>query len=291
MKTHCLLGVLLCLLFLFPASGGAAEGKDLVEVFGNGTINWTRGIVQARGIGALSGMPGTGNDLSATAAWKAADHCLLETVFGVRIDAYTTVEDLTGDDNHILNRVKHLVRDARVVDRKTLSDGKEEVVLELNLRGVFAQTVLPTEIEQVESLKTVAPPKTSSPQPAASSPPVNPSSQEDGFTGLVVDARGIHVKPAMAPRVVDETGREVYGAAFASREFAVRIGMSGYAGELAQGRAQTRVRPKPLTVRGLRTANGANTDIVISNADASRLRSASENLSFLKRCRVVIVID
>ncbi len=292
MKPHCLLGVLLCFLALFPASGGAAERKGLVEVLGKGTINWTRGIVEARGIGVSSGLgKGTGNDLSSTAAWKAADQCLMKTVLAVRVDAFTTVQDLTEEDNAIFKRVQEMVRAAKVVDRKTFSDGKEEVILELNLRGAFAQVVLPAEIEQVESLKTVTPPKPVLPQVAASKPPVNPSSPKDGFTGLVVDAQGIHVKPAMVPRVVDENGREVYGASFVSREFAVRMGMSGYARNLAKGRAQARVGLHPLTVRGLRMADGADTDIVISNADASLLRSASGNLSFLKRCRVVIVID
>ncbi|NQT10001.1 MAG: hypothetical protein HQ573_02380, partial [Desulfobacteraceae bacterium] len=46
-----------------------------------------------------------------------------------------------------------------------------------------------------------------------------------------------------------------------------------------------------LTVKGLRTEGHGRSDIVISNADASRLRSASEHLTFLKKCRVMVVVD
>jgi len=47
----------------------------------------------------------------------------------------------------------------------------------------------------------------------------------------------------------------------------------------------------PLLVKGLRAEGNDRSRIVISNADASRLLSMSENLSFLKQCRVVIVFD
>jgi hypothetical protein len=49
-----------------------------------------------------------------------------------------------------------------------------------------------------------------------------------------------------------------------------------------------RVADKPLVLKGLRTSG---TDIVVSNTDAARLRSAFENLAFLRQCRVVIVLD
>jgi hypothetical protein len=52
-----------------------------------------------------------------------------------------------------------------------------------------------------------------------------------------------------------------------------------------------RVTNKPLIVKGLRTIGTGSPVIVISNADASKLRSSSEHLSFLKKCRVMIVVD
>jgi len=47
----------------------------------------------------------------------------------------------------------------------------------------------------------------------------------------------------------------------------------------------------PLLVKGLRAEGNDRSRIVISNADASRLLSMSENLSFLKKCNVVIVLE
>jgi hypothetical protein len=111
------------------------------------------------------------------------------------------------------------------------------------------------------------------------------------FTGLVVDARGLNARPAMSPKILDERGNEVYGSAYVSREFAVQQGMAGYAKDLTASQTNPRVTNQPLTVKGLKTEGPGQSDLVISNADADTIRSASENLSFLKKCRVMIVLD
>jgi len=46
-----------------------------------------------------------------------------------------------------------------------------------------------------------------------------------------------------------------------------------------------------IQAKGLRTKTAEHSDVVISNTDAHRLRSAFENLSFMRKCRVIIVID
>ena len=95
----------------------------------------------------------------------------------------------------------------------------------------------------------------------------------------------------MVPVIVDEKGREVYGPAFASREFAVQEGMCGYSRDIQAANQDPRVIGNPLTVKGLRTADELSATIVISNADATKIKSASEHLSFLKKCRVIILVD
>ncbi|MFV9646797.1 MAG: hypothetical protein ACNYWU_13325 [Desulfobacterales bacterium] len=156
--------------------------------------------------------------------------------------------------------------------------------MQLSLYGGFAQLFLPEEIKPIESIKQVATGgKKASSQPSKTSDLKN-------YTGLVVDATCISVNPAMAPRLLDEDGKEVYGTAFASREFAVQKGMSGYSKDFKTAKTSPRVGKNPLSVKGLRTTGPGNCDIVISNADASILRNSSEHLAFLKKCLVIIVL-
>jgi hypothetical protein len=67
--------------------------------------------------------------------------------------------------------------------------------------------------------------------------------------------------------------------------------MSGYSKDLEKAQNNQRVVDNPLTVKGLRTEGAEHSDVIISNVDAGRLRSASENLSFMKKCRVIIVVE
>ena len=95
----------------------------------------------------------------------------------------------------------------------------------------------------------------------------------------------------MSPRILDENGKEVYGSMNVDREYAVQQGMSGYARDLTAAQSNPRVTNNPVSVKGVKTEGPGRSDIVISTADAEKIRSASDNLSFLKKCRVMIVLD
>ena len=270
----------LMFLLLIPAVGFCNEyrDQDVVEQKTQGVINWSRGVIQAKGIGVLPNKLSNRVKARSTALKDATmDACrkILEVAKEVRIDGTTVIGDYEGKDDVIMSKIKSMVKNAEVVKKEYFSDGTVKVTMEMNLRGGFAELVLSEEISPLESIRTIAPVK--------NSPSV--------FTGLVVDARGLGVNPVMSPKILDENAREVYGPAFVSREYAVQQGMSGYSKDLAAAQSNQRVADNPLTVKGLRTKGVEHSDIVISNADASRLRSASENLSFMKKCQVIIVVE
>ena len=278
MKSRSIFILTLVVLLTIPFYGYGDQWQDLIEQKDKGVINWTKGIVQATGIGAppekFYGKPNA-RPLALRAAKLDAYRNILEVINGVRINSATVVKDFAVENDVIMSKVEGMVKGAEVVKKEYLSDGTVEITIQMNLQGGFAQLILPEDIKPLESIKSVMPPQSSSAV----------------YTGLVVDARGLKTRPAMSPKVLDENGQEVYGSAFVSREYAVQQGMSGYAKDLAAAQGNQRVTDNPLTVKGLRAEGAGRSDIVISNADASRLRSASENLSFMKKCRVMIVVD
>lgn len=295
MRVLSLTSIVLVSLLVLPFVAVQAQGQDLTEQIGNGTVNWSKGVVQAVGIGAppekYYGKP-QARPMALRAAKIDAMRNLLETTKGVQIDSNTTVSNFMVESDVISAKVQGMVRGAQTVGQEYLSDGTVEITMQMSLNGGFSQLVLPKEIKQVESIKSIAPAPAETPLPPAEAPAVAaPKAEAIVYTGLVVDARGIDVRPAMAPKVLDENGQEVYGSAFVSREFAVQQGMSGYARDLTAAQSNTRVTHNPLTVKGLRTEGSGRSDIAISNADAARMRGASEHLSFLKKCRVMIVVD
>jgi len=285
-------GLLVVLCLTLHCADIAAEENDLIERKDKGCINWSAGIFKSGGVGAP---PAKSEKKSSEELQQALNHArtralknMLEIVLGTRVNSFGSVGSIASADDIIMAKVETLVKGAKAIKQEYLSDGTVEVTLQMNMHGGFAQFVLPEEIKQIEPIKTVSPensPSTEEPQDTGS------ASAAEIFTGLVVDARGIQFSPAMAPVIIDEKDREVYGSAFASREFAVQQGMSGYSLDIQTANQNPRVAGNPLTVKGLRTADNLVSTIVISNADASKIKGASEHLSFLKKCRVMIVVD
>ena len=291
MKKLSALTILFSVLFTgFTGYGFRAENKEAIEYKQNGHINWTTGVVQAKGVGTplkkSSGNAAVSNMKILSDSKNNARHNMLKTIKTVRINSIKKAKNYAIINNSVAKQLEEIIYKARENEkmRKYMSDGTVEVYLQLSLYGGFAQLFLPQEIKQIESIKQVA---------IRGKPSLQPCKTSDlkNYTGLVVDAAGISVNPAMALRLLDEDGKEVYGSAFASREFAVQKGMSGYLKDINAANKNSRVGNHPLSVKGLRTTGPGNSDIIISNADASILRSSSEHLAFLKECKVIIVLD
>ncbi len=283
--------LMITVVFFLSTFGYCAEPAPVIENKTNGIINWTLGVVQAMGTGVpLKNELATHMDADLKTFLMAKSNAqsrLLGVVKEIAINSNMQVRNFADESDAVMAKIKEMVYTAQEVEklRKHRTDGSLQVCVQLNLYGGFAQLVLPYEIRQIESVKPLLQTKNHSVSDSAK------ASISDIYTGLVVDARGIAAKPAMAPRLLDENGQEVYGAAFASREFAVQRGMCMYTTGLNTPQKNPRVGFHPLIVKGLKALGFGHSNIVISNADASKLLSASEHLLFLKECKVVIVLD
>jgi hypothetical protein len=259
-----------------------AQG-DVVQQFGQGSINWSTGKVVAVGIGAPPAKAANmaqARAMARRAAITVARRNLLEISQGVQVDSMTLVKDFTVKSDIIRTSVQGVVRNAQVIDTAYMSDGSVEVTMVMSLGGEFANVILP-------------PPPVGGEGPPGFPmvPPGTEMPASQVFTGLVIDARGLGARPAMAPKIVDESGKEIYGSAMVNREFAVQQGMVGYAKDLSAAQGNNRVTDRPVTIKAVRTSGAAKCDVVISDSDAAKLTSAAENLSFLQKCRVMVVLD
>jgi len=286
------LAVVAGILLLFTGSGFCQDKVSMsewVEKVGQGSVNWSQGYIEAVGIGAVPDKSiGKSNarPMALRAAKVDALRNLLEITKGVQVDSATSVKDFMVESDIINTKVEGLVKGAQVVKTEYMSDGTAEVTLRMSLYGgVLAQTILPLAIA-----KPPAPPEPA-PAPAAPAPAAPAPPAASVYTGMVVDARGIQARPAMSPRVFDEDGKEVYGSANVDREYAVQQGMSGYARDLNAAQSNQRVTANPVTVKALRSSGAGRSDLIISNADALQIRSAAENMTFMKKCRVMVVLD
>jgi hypothetical protein len=259
------------------------EGQVYQQVGNAGGINWQDQLIRSTGIGA----PNPNHPLAAQRAGaletakKVALRNLLETVKGVAINSETTIENAMMSSDMITTRVSGIVRNFKVVDTRYMSDGSVEVDVEVPLSGVLTDAFLP-----VQTGMPMAPGQGYPLGPQAGYQPMN-----QVFTGLIIDARGIGLRPAMAPKIVDEMGNEVYGTGFVSREYAVQIGVVGYEKDINRAQQNERVTNNPLVVKGLKVSGNNKTDVVVSNNDAQHVLNAGKNLNFMEQCKVMIILD
>jgi hypothetical protein len=280
-KREWALGFLAAAFSLFLLTPSSWAQQSLTQAVGNGEIDWSEQVIRATGSGAPN--PDAPNiaaaRLGAERAAKAdALRNILEIIKGVRIDSETLVVNAMTQNDVIRTRVQGVVRGARTINTRYLSDGAVEVTVEIRMASAAAPS---------DTLAaTVLPPQTLGTQSQNIPRAGNPV-----YTGVIFDARGLSIRPAMSPKVVDEDGREVYGSAFVSAEWATKFGIVGYGKDLEASKKNDRVAANPLVVKGAKVSGTGGCDLVISNADAQGMRDMSKNLSFLEQCRVLIVVD
>jgi hypothetical protein len=241
--SQCTLSLSLALLVLTLAPALArAEAQA-------GAVDWTNRTIKCKGTAApgIGATPGQKRVATERAAKLDAMRNILETLKGVQVSGGKTAADAMTDSG-VSARVQGVIRNYKVTDTRYFDDGAVEVDVEMPLDGLVS-TLVPEGAKTGES--------TSAPT----------------STGVVVDAHDIKVSPALAPRIVDQSGNEVYGPGKADPDKA-KAGLAAYTKDLASAEKDPRVGSQPTVVKAIGLANGSPSDVVISNDDAKKARDA-----------------
>ena len=258
----------------------AAQDPEYPEP-GEFRIDWERQEVIVSSLGAPNtNLPRPAWRASALrAARQTAYRDLLEAIKGVTVSSTTTVENSMLTSDIIKSQVEGAVRGFVVLDTKYYETMDVAVIVKMPMTGAFYDVLLPGDSGGRVASSTPAQPQPS--QPVSTGGPTS---------GLIIDATGLDVMPAMAPKVLDEDGNEVYGTTKVLRQFAITTGVVGYHNNVQGASLDERVAGNPMSVRALRATGPNGCDLVISNADAGAIRRAAGNLPFLEECRVMIVL-
>ncbi len=261
-----------------------------------GQVNYSERMVRATGIGAVNpnaASVGAARAGAITAARMDAYRRLLEAVKGVRVNSETTVRNSMVENDVIRTEVDGMVRGAnRVGDVKYLSDTSVEVTLEVPLSGIM-DVVLPT-------TAAAAPPPAGEATAAtgvaaeavpAEAAPVAPAIVGQPITGLIIDTRGLGIKPSMSPRVLADDGSVLYGPGKYPRDFAVTQGVVGYHKDIEAAKGDARVAGNPLTIKGTRTSGTLATDVIISMSAAQQAAGFDGFAEAVGNCRVMFILD
>jgi hypothetical protein len=108
------------------------------------------------------------------------------------------------------------------------------------------------------------------------------------YSGVIIDASGLDVNPALYPNIVTEDGKLVYGAQFLDPEYALMNGVSTYVRSLEEAK-NLGAGDNPFIVKALKTMGAFAADLVLPGVVVDQLFGLEDQYNHLSEGRVVIM--
>ena len=283
------LTVLLTAMFLF--CGLKAEAA----------VDWGSNVITVTGMGmanpAMVRSPAHASMMARRAAISDAYRQLAEMVMGVQVDAETTVEQMMLTSDVVKTRVSAVIKGAVVVDEGELSGGGYSVTMQMPLfgnNGLSTAVIAPPPVvepfpqpapEVIPSMPADSQTGGSSGYTVVGGGERSPMAAIGGYTGLIIDCRGLSLNPVMSPVIKNVKGVKLYGHENLNYDLVVRDGMVNYATDKSMaGRAGS----KPLVLKAIRLEDH-NANPVVSEEDGSRILIENGASGFLNKTAVVFL--
>lgn len=284
-----------CLTVLFAAmfllSGVRAEAA----------VDWGDQVITVKGMGVANPQmirsPAHGLMMARRAAISDAYRQLAEMAQGVQVDAETTVEMMMLKSDIVKTKVSAVIKGAKIIDEAEIPGKGYEVTMQMPLFGASGlSTAVLTPPPAIEPFPEPAPevipsmPADSQTGGSSSFSTLNggensPMAAIGGYTGLVIDCRGLGLNPVMSPVIKNVKGVKLYGHENLNYDLVVRDGMASYANSTAQA---SRAGSNPLLLKAVRLEDH-NANPVVSEEDGSRLLIENGATGFLNKTAVVFL--
>ena len=259
--------LILAVSLVVPLAVAIADDKKFTgDPKANPGVNWGGQTVKATGAGApdmQASSPAQARLGAERAATLDAFRNLLSQVKGIQISAGKTVNDAMSTDT-IKAKVEGVVRGYKIVGKRYYSDNGVEIDVEVPL-AMLTEVIDPDPVQVVATAKVEG---------------------EKANTGLVIDARGLKVTPALAPRVLGADGKPLYSVDSLSAEARKTSGVASYVQSLDEAKKSMKAGDKPLVIKA---SDATGTDLVLAVEDVKRLNET--NTAFLAEGRVIVVMN
>jgi hypothetical protein len=262
---------------LVYADKASCSKNGYITKFENGSINWSTGIITAKGKAAPSKEDKNKSSSSIPGAAKTdAIVNLISILKDIKI-TNKSVKEFVASNDDVMAQIENTISDIAAISQHYTSDGALEIEVAASMYGSFLQLILPSAIVQIPEIQSI---ETND----------NVQKQRGKYTGLVLDARELKFQPVLYPVIKNEYGDEIYSSVFINREYAVQYGVCKYFCSMEKAVMHKRVGNNPLVLKALRTGENKNS-IILNKSDAEKIEKIIEHYSFFKECRVIVVLD
>lgn len=248
-------------------------------------VDWSKGVIRAKGIGAgkaTTKNKGLKRAQARRAAMMDAQRNLAEAVKGVRVTSESRMLDLELADDRVATRVDAIISNMTEISGQYLSDETYEIVLEMPLFGASGS------LSEAAFIPFKDEPKVAFPAPADKTIINQPTVVNNHYTGLIIDCSGMNINCVMSPVIKNSNGQAIYGHQNLDYDKIIVNGMASYADQAYDQISRARAGNNPLVIKATGLSEH-NANPVVSVADADKILAANQNDRFLENCAVVFV--
>lgn len=204
-----------------------------------------------------------------TAAEVIAFRNAAREIGDMHLTSEQTVQMTFLKDDTVRTQINTIIKRGKVIKSYRSDDGVYHAIVRVPIFG--AQSVASVIMPRHEKAEPF-------PQPQQ---PVQ--TVRGGYTGVIIDCRGLGLVTAMSPVIKDANGNKIYGYKNLDCDFVIQNGMASYNNERRAGNNPLRI--KAVKVDGF----GKPCDPVVSVSDASLLLAENSKAHFLDKCAVVFL--
>ncbi len=246
-------------------------------------VNWKSGTIISRGKAHIE-IDGTGKPvdrlhrsvisinrgrmMASRMAREQAVHEIIRAVKGIRVDSDTTMEDLIRENPATMDRLPGIIESRTRFLEKPSGHYSTTCRARLYIRELIAAMPYRYPLQEFPTRMD------------------NPIPTE--YTGLIIDSRGLDVRPMVFPVVYNRNGLEIYSKNFVDVRYATRTGIVSYVHTDDQAKNKKGIGDRPLYTVAVKSMNGCP---VMSERDIQKLFSSPLTIDRLKKCRVIFIID
>jgi len=246
-------------------------------------IDWIEGKVKSTGSSSMAiddqGSPidmETGKPLSIAEARnisydRAKEKSLMDainTINGIQVDNENKIRDLVRSDIAVRQNI------SKVVDEYSHYKDRPEGYLSSACELEFSIGYLLTAINYSF--------------PQDSFPIIGNIDISTQYTSIIIDVRGLEIKPMLVPSILNENGLEIYNKNFVKPDDAAKYGIASYVYSEKDAMKHKKAGKHPLFCAALKNMNG---NPVISDTDVKKMFSHKKNIEYLSKCRVIFIIN
>ena len=207
---------------------------------------------------------------------------LQKTLHSLSVNDHITLGRLADSNSTVASRLANLIETVRIAERWHGIDGSLQLLLQLSLVGHQGLSVSLAPLERSRLLDLGS---------DRIWPESEPEPEKKVHTGLIVDARGLGIEPALFPRILTQSGYIVFDLTSIDLNRLVAQGLVIYGRSLQELKTDTRMGKAPLVVMASGIAGRRPVNMLVDEQVAEAVLAADMHGGFLSEARVGIVID